>query len=151
EKKAVNEYAAKKRKKSGGFSLFKKKEVGPIEPAPTALTEIPGLLAENPNFNLLLQHKSITYPVKEPFQFVNLTYDNGETTYNVIEPKLTKKEVTHLTGIKKTYDMLVNTDRVLVDTSDKIKFIQDVYDEIIDIQALRLSAIERQRILYYLI
>ena len=157
EKKAVEEYSKKKnegsnkRNKKPGISFFKKKDLGPVEPAPAALTEIPGVLVDNPTFGALMQHKNITYPVKEPFQFVNIRYEDGETTYRVIEPALTMREKGILTSIKKTYDMLVNSDRVLVDTSDKIKFVQDVYEEILDIQGIKVSSLERQRILYFLI
>jgi archaeal flagellar protein FlaI len=127
-----------------------KKKKRQKEQGPQELVHIVGNKVLIPSYDEFDRLKSITYPVKEPFQYVNLNEQDGEIFYNTLEPQLTKRERMIHKKVLTAYDLLVNVGTVLVDVEDRIKFLEDTYKEIIDIYNLKLSKIEYQRILYYI-
>ena len=144
---------AKKNKKSRfSFNLGfgKKVVIRKKERPPEELVHIVGNKVLIPSFEEFERLKSITYPVKEPFQYVNLVEQDGETIYNALEPQLTKKERAIHNRVTTAYDMLVNVGTVLVDVEDRLKFLEDTYKEIIDIYNIKMTRVEYQRILYFI-
>ena len=103
-----------------------------------------------PSFDEFDRLKDITYPVKEPFQYVNLKERDGEIIYSVFEPQLTKREKAIHKKVITAYDLLVNVGTVLIDVEDRIRFLEDTYNEIIDIYNIKMSPVEYQRILYFI-
>jgi flagellar protein FlaI len=122
-----------------------------FSPPPTELIELYGYPVSAPSYEALVKHNSITYMINEPFQFVNLKQENGEITYNVIEPILTDGEKETLEIVLNAYDTLVNSDAVLVDIDDKLKFVESAFKDIIEIYNLKLTEVTYKRILYHLV
>ena len=83
------------------------------------------------------KYKSITYPVREPFQFVNLFEQDGDIIYHAIEPQFTPREKIVMRKVSTAYDMLVNVGTVLIDVEDKLRFLEDTYREILSIYSIR--------------
>ncbi len=134
--------------RSNTQSQRKKKQPSQDIIPPLALT---GKLVLNPSFEEFEKYKSITYPVKEPFQFVNLSEKEGEIVYEAIEPQLTAREKNILQKVVTAYDMLVNVGTVLIDVEDKLRFLEDTYREILSIYGIKLTTSEYQRLLYYIV
>jgi archaeal flagellar protein FlaI len=130
---------------SGQRKLGKKEEKTPQE-----LVHVTGHRVLIPSFEEFEKLKDITYPVKEPFQFINLQERDGEVVYNVQEPVLTKREKLIHKKVITAYDLLVNVGTVLIDVEDRLKFLEETYKEIIDIYNIKLSPVEFQRILYFI-
>jgi hypothetical protein len=120
------------------------------EKLPQELVHVTGHRVMIPSFEEFDRLKDITYPVKEPFQFVNLQERDGEVIYNVFEPQLTKREKAIHKKVITAYDLLVNVGTVLIDVEDRLKFLEETYKEIIDIYNIKMSPVEYQRILYYI-
>ncbi|HYB03045.1 MAG TPA: type II/IV secretion system ATPase subunit [Nitrososphaerales archaeon] len=120
------------------------------ERLPEELVHVTGNRVLIPSFDDFDRLKDITYPVKEPFQYVNLQERDGEVIYSVFEPQLTKREKAIHKKVITAYDLLVNVGTVLIDVEDRIKFLEDTYNEIIDIYNIKMSPVEYQRILYYI-
>jgi len=128
------------------------KKLGPKggERLPQELVHVTGHRVLIPSFDEFDRLKDITYPVKEPFQYVNLRERDGEVVYNVLEPQLTNREKALHKKIVTAYDLLVNVGTVLIDVEDRLKFLEDTYNEIIDIYNIKMSPVEYQRILYHI-
>ncbi len=120
------------------------------ERLPDELVHVTGNRVLIPSFDEFDRLKDITYPVKEPFQYVNLVERDGEVVYNVFEPQLTRREKAIHKKIITAYDLLVNVGTVLIDVEDRLKFLEETYNEIIDIYNIKMSPVEYQRILYYI-
>ena len=120
------------------------------EKLPQELVHVTGNRVLIPSYEEFDQLKDITYPVKEPFQYVNLQERDGEVIYTVFEPQLTKREKAIHKKIITAYDLLVNVGTVLIETEDRLKFLEETYKEIIDIYNIKMSPVEYQRILYYI-
>jgi len=120
------------------------------EKLPQELVHVTGNRVMIPSFEEFDRLKDITYPVKEPFQYVNLKERDGEVVYNVFEPQLTKREKSIHKKVITAYDLLVNVGTVLIDVEDRLKFLEETYKEIIDIYNIKMSPVEYQRILYYI-
>jgi archaeal flagellar protein FlaI len=120
------------------------------EKLPQELVHVTGNRVLIPSFEEFDQLKNITYPVKEPFQYVNLQERDGEVIYSVFEPQLTKREKAIHKKVITAYDLLVNVGTVLIDAEDRLKFLEETYKEIIDIYNIKMSPVEYQRILYYI-
>lgn len=120
------------------------------EKLPQELVHVTGNRVLIPSFEEFDRLKNITYPVKEPFQFVNLHERDGEVIYNVFEPQLTKREKAIHKKVVTAYDLLVNVGTVLIDIEDRLKFLEETYKEIIDIYNIKMSPVEYQRILYFI-
>ncbi len=114
------------------------------------LVHITGNRVLIPSFEEFDRLKNITYPVKEPFQYVNLQERDGEVVYSVFEPQLTKREKAIHKKVITAYDLLVNVGTVLIDIEDRLKFLEETYKEIIDIYNIKMSPVEYQRILYFI-
>ena len=127
-----------------------KKVIGRGEKTPQELVRITGNRVLIPSFEEFEHLKNITYPVKEPFQYVNLVERDGEVVYNVFEPQLTKREKAIHKKVVTAYDLLVNVGTVLIDVEDRLKFLEETYKEIIDIYNIKMSPVEYQRILYFI-
>ncbi len=120
------------------------------ERLPEELVHVTGSRVLIPSFDEFDRLKDITYPVKEPFQYVNLKERDGEIIYSVFEPQLTKREKAIHKKVITAYDLLVNVGTVLIDVEDRIRFLEDTYNEIIDIYNIKMSPVEYQRILYFI-
>jgi len=127
-----------------------KKLVGKGEKLPQELVHVTGNRVLIPSFEEFDRLKNITYPVKEPFQYVNLQERDGEVVYSVFEPQLTKREKAIHKKVITAYDLLVNVGTVLIDVEDRLKFLEETYKEIIDIYNIKMSPVEYQRILYFI-
>jgi flagellar protein FlaI len=122
-----------------------------LEFSPKQLVELPQRIVSSPSLEEFEKTKDITYVVKEPFQYVNLrAEEDGEIVYNSIEPVLTHREKEILKKARTAFDMLININTVLVDVTDKERFIDNTFEDIIDLYDFRLTDIERQRIIYYI-
>lgn len=128
----------------------RKKLIGRNEKTPQELVHISGNRVLIPSFEEFERLRNITYPVKEPFQYVNLIERDGEVVYNVFEPQLTKREKAIHKKVITAYDLLVNVGTVLIDVDDRLKFLEETYKEIIDIYNIKMSPVEYQRILYFI-
>jgi len=104
---------------------------------------------DHPSYNELVEKGTLTYPIKEPYQSAILRYAKNEVTYAVVEPVLTEKERGILERVEGSYEILVNMDTVLVDSEDRLRFVENAFDDLADIFGLKLSDDERKRILYY--
>jgi archaeal flagellar protein FlaI len=144
--------AKKPKQKAGLFksSGGKKLSIGRGEKLPQELVHLTGHRVLIPSFEEFDRLKNITYPVKEPFQYVNLQERDGEVVYSVFEPQLTKREKAIHKKVITAYDLLVNVGTVLIDTEDRLKFLEETYKEIIDIYNIKMSPVEYQRILYFI-
>ncbi len=147
EKKTEENKPAEQPKKSR-FGLRKSKL--PEEPLPTELVHVEGERVLVPSFDELDKYKSITYPVMEPYQFVNLKFEEGVLTYNLIEPVLTAREKAILQKVNEAFDMLVNVNTVLITTEDKLHFLEDTFKDILKIYSYKLDDITYQRLLYHI-
>lgn len=116
----------------------------------TELVALTGKLVYTPCFEDVQSYGCVRYVVKEPFQHVMLTYEKGEVLYHVVEPVLTEREKEVLKSVKKAYEVLVNSDSVVIDVDDKIRFVEDAFKEILEIFGIRLTDLEYKRVLYYL-
>ena len=139
-----------KQRTLGKKSTKKKLVLKGGERLPEELVHVTGNRVLIPSFDEFDRLKDITYPVKEPFQYVNLLERDGEVVYNVFEPQLTKREKAIHKKVVTAYDLLVNVGTVLIDVEDRLKFLEDTYNEIIDIYNIKMSPVEYQRILYYI-
>jgi flagellar protein FlaI len=128
----------------------KKLGLGRGEKLPQELVHVTGNRVLIPSFDEFERLKNITYPVKEPFQYVNLQERDGEVVYSVFEPQLTKREKAIHKKVITAYDLLVNVGTVLIDIEDRLKFLEETYKEIIDIYNIKMSPVEYQRILYFI-
>jgi len=120
------------------------------ELAPTELVQIQGEKVLVPTYEDIDKYGAIVYPVREPYQFVNLHMDNGELTYNNIEPQLTAYEKMILKKTAEAYDVLVNVGTVLTSVDDKLQFLDDTFKDIMKIYSIKLTDLEYRRILYYI-
>jgi archaeal flagellar protein FlaI len=120
------------------------------ELAPTELVHIQGEKVLVPTYEDIDKYGAIVYPVREPYQFVNLHMDNGELTYNNIEPQLTANEKVILKKTAEAYDVLVNVGTVLTSADDKLQFLDDTFRDIMRIYSIKLTDLEYRRILYYI-
>lgn len=142
---------AGKQKKTGLVPFGKRAKVsGRNEKSPQELVHVFGNRVLIPSYEEFDRLKNITYPVKEPFQYVNLQERDGEVIYSVFEPQLTKREKLIHKKVVTAYDLLVNVGTVLIDTEDRLKFLEETYKEIIDIYNIKMTPVEYQRILYYI-
>ena len=137
------------------FSPFKKKKSkgGALmvpELEPTELVHIEGYRLLVPTYEDIDKYGAIVYPVREPYQFVNLHMDSGELTYNVIEPQLTANERAILKKTAEAYDVLVNVGTVLTSVDDKLQFLDDTFRDIMRIYSIKLTDLEYRRILYFI-
>ena len=110
----------KKKKSKGGAQTVPELE-------PTELVHIQGEKVLVPTYEDIDKYGAIVYPVREPYQFVNLHIDSGELTYNVIEPQLTFNERMILKKTAEAYDVLVNVGTVLTSVDDKLQFLDDTF------------------------
>lgn len=78
EKDAQPEQANEAKKRRFGFRRSKK--LVDSGPAPTELVAIDGEKVLVPTYEDIEKFGSIVYPVREPYQFVNLHYETGELT-----------------------------------------------------------------------
>ncbi len=139
-----------KQKSAFGRSSSPKKFGAKGEKLPEELVHVTGNRVMVPSYEEFERLKNITYPVKEPFQYVNLQDRDGEVIYTVFEPQLTKREKAIHKKVITAYDLLVNVGTVLIDVEDRLKFLEETYKEIIDIYNIKMSPVEYQRILYYI-
>ena len=131
------------------FSRRGKKKL-PEEPLPAELVHVDGERVLVPSFDDLDSYKNITYPVMEPYQFVNLRYEDGVLAYRLIEPELTVRERAILKKVNEAFDMLVNVNTVLITTEDKLHFLEDTFKDILKIYSYKLDEITYRRILYHI-
>jgi type IV secretory pathway ATPase VirB11/archaellum biosynthesis ATPase/intein/homing endonuclease len=134
----------------GRFSLFGRKDKTPIEPFPTELVHVEGERVLVPSSEDIETYKSITYPVLEPYQFVNLRYEEGVLVYNLIEPTLMSRERAILKKVNEAFDMLINVNTVLITTEDKLHFLEDTFKDILKIYNYKLNEVTYQRLLYHI-
>ncbi|HUI01114.1 MAG TPA: type II/IV secretion system ATPase subunit [Nitrososphaerales archaeon] len=140
--------AAPKPRKKGLFSFGGKK--AKLEPAPTELIHIEGHRVLVPTYEDIDRYQSIVYPVREPYQFVNLEMENGELVYRALEPRLTAREKEILEKAANAFDMLVNVGTVLTSVEDKLQFLEETFRDIVKIYNFKLSEVEYRRILYHI-
>ncbi len=117
---------------------------------PEMLVALTGKKVSAPTFEEFDRTKNITYAIREPFQYVNLVEVKGEIVYNALEPVLNEREKEILKKIQTAYEMLVNVGTVLVETEDKIKFVDNTFNRILKIYNIKLSELEYQKIHYFI-
>lgn len=92
------------------------------------------------------------YPVNEPYAYIRVVYDNAthEYIYQVLEPVLTKAEEELLSELEtRLFETLdVNTKGLTRQTAGKA--LRDAVDVIILDYGIKLSPVEREKILYHI-
>jgi archaeal flagellar protein FlaI len=130
---------------------FGRKKLGPLlirEARPTELVHIDGERVLVPAYEDIEKYGSIVYPVREPYQFVNLQINDGELVYRALEPKLTAYEKEILKKAANAFDMLVNVGSVLTTAEDKLQFLEETFRDIMKLYNMQLSEVEYRRVLY---
>jgi len=123
---------------------------GQAPPSSSELVKIEGHQVLVPTFEDIEKYGNIVYPVKEPYQFVNLRIENGEMIYTAIEPQLGSAERQVMKKAAEAFDMLVNVGTVLTSVEDKLQFLEETFREIVGIYNLKLNETEYKRVLYHI-
>jgi len=136
--------------KKSRFGFGKNKKESIPHTHPEELVRIDGHRVIVPTYEDIEKFGQIVYPVREPYQFINLHMENGELIYTDVEPQLTpwEKEIFKKTG--EAYDMLVNVNTVLTNTEDKAQFLDNTFQDIMKIYSMKITDLEYRRILYYI-
>jgi archaeal flagellar protein FlaI len=134
--------------KAGDGSTAGKAGTAAARDAPKELVHIEGTPVLVPTYDDIEKYGSIIYPVREPYQFVNLQVNDGELVYRAIEPRLTSYEREILKKAANAFDMLVNVGTVLTSAEDKLQFLEETFRDITKLYNMQLSEIEYRRVLY---
>jgi len=114
------------------------------------LVKIEGHKVLIPNYEDIEKYGNVVYPVKEPYQFVNLHMENGAMVYTAIEPQLGPAEEKVMKKAAEAFDMLVNVGTVLTTVEDKLQFLEETFRDIVRIYNLKLNETEYKRLLYHI-
>jgi len=119
-------------------------------PSSPNLVKLEGHQVLVPTYEDIDKYGAIVYPVKEPYQFVNLRMENGEMVYSAIEPQLGQEEKKVMKKAAEAFDMLVNVGTVLTSVEDKLQFLEETFRDIVGIYNLKLNETEYKRVLYHI-
>jgi flagellar protein FlaI len=141
-----------KRKQSGGFMRKSRKGASAtaMDAAPRDLVKLEGHKVLVPTYDDIDKYGNIIYPVREPYQFVNLHMDAGELVYTAIEPRLSSSEKEVMKRAASAFDMLVNVGTVLTSVDDKLQFLEETFREIVGIYNLKLNETQYRQVLYHI-
>jgi archaeal flagellar protein FlaI len=114
------------------------------------LVKIEGQRVLVPTYEDIVKYGSVIYPVKEPYQFVNLRIENGEMIYTAVEPQLGPSEQRVMRKASEAFDTLVNVGTVLTTVEDKLQFLEETFRDIVRIYNLKLNETEYKRLLYHI-
>ena len=114
--------------------------------APSKYTNLPPIEKESRETIELI-------PVREPFSYARILYDDDdkEYLYQAIEPTLTEKEERMLEKIKDTLDRALSYEWKTMERKDKESFIREAVKSYIESRDLNLGEKSKQRILYHII
>ncbi len=90
------------------------------------------------------------YPVNEPYAFVRVTYDHAthEYTYHVIEPVLTEPEIDLLKELKERLFETLDINTKDISKEEARKQLRMAVDEILADFGIKLTPVQREKILY---
>ncbi len=114
--------------------------------APSDYTALPPIEKESQEVVELI-------PVREPFSYARIIFDNleNEYIYQAVEPTLTKKENMMMEKIKDTVDRTLSYEWKTMEKKDKESFIREAVKSYIQSRDLDLNEESKQRILYHII
>ncbi|MBS3781135.1 MAG: type II/IV secretion system ATPase subunit [Candidatus Thermoplasmatota archaeon] len=92
-------------------------------------------------------------PVREPFSYARIIYDDAENEYiyQAVEPTLSEKEDRMLERIKDTLDRALSYEWKTMEKKDKESFIREAVKSYIESRDLDISEKSKKRILYHII
>ena len=97
--------------------------------------------------------RHVIYPLIKPYAYANVKYDEKDSSlvYNVMEPKLTKKESVILDKLKDGLMQVINVGISDIKTSEKIiDFLEDRIQHLLKEFGIDLTDKEYSKILYYI-
>jgi flagellar protein FlaI len=146
----VGKRAVERAQKRGAFGQRRRLRPATDNTASSELVKVEGHRVLVPTFEDIEKYGSVIYPVKEPYQFVNLRIENGEMIYSAIEPQLGPGEKKVMKKAAEAFDMLVNVGTVLTSVEDKLQFLEETFRDIVGIYNLKLNETEYKRVLYHI-
>lgn len=137
-------------KKKNRNTAFKLEELSDIEGLETSGKErkiIPTVIPKINNENIEIIE---TIPIKEPYSYVQITYDknNHEYLYNVIEPQIKEKEKKYLKFIEDT--LFKTLEYELEEVENIEKYLKENVEKVILNYSLKISDVSKEKILYYI-
>jgi flagellar protein FlaI len=142
--------ASEEPKKKGLFARLKgEKKAGGAEPASTwegTITELPP--PSRPGVEVVE-----TYPVQAPYAFVRILHDAAthEHTYEVVEPVLSERETNILNFIENTIIDVIEVGLSAMTKEQAAELLRKHVDEVIYDYSIVLTALSREKILYYIL
>ncbi len=104
-----------------------------------------------PVLGVPLREVDITYEVNPPFQYVNVRYEGEELIYHIVEPLLSDSEVKYLAIIENAFEKMIHSDIVIIEDTDREKYLRDRFSMIINIYLLNLDNFQKEKMFYHLL
>jgi len=114
--------------------------------APSDYTTLPPIEKES-------QESVELIPVREPFSYARIIFDDAENEYiyQAVEPTLTLKEKRMMEKIKDTLDRALSYEWKTMEKKDKESFIREAVKSYIESRGLDIGEKTKQRILYHIV
>ncbi|MGA2104733.1 MAG: type II/IV secretion system ATPase subunit [Methanoregula sp.] len=92
------------------------------------------------------------YPINEPYAYVRVIYDNAthEYTYQILEPLLSESEKEQLKELKERLYDTVDINTEVISKEETQRQFRNAMDNIILDYGIKLSPVQREKIIYYL-
>jgi flagellar protein FlaI len=112
----------------------------------SGVTEIPKI--DNPNIEVIE-----IYPVLEPYAYIRVTFNNENSEYllQTIEPNLDEKEAKLLALVRDTLERTLGYEWEKLTELDKEEYLRESVESFIRTRGIKLDAITRKKIGYYII